>query len=198
MIWLNKYFTRQWDTAIALVVLMLLFQLLGQELLRFQFNWLELAEFWRLVTAHFVHTNWIHLALNVAGLLLCVAICKPQWSLVQWLVYHGILSVGISLLLTLRNPELNWYVGYSGLLFGLYVIGAIDLFQRDRLISLLVLVFILGKVGLEQMSDLKVTNDELIGTPVIVDAHLYGVLLAFIITVVQWIYSLRLKSKNQS
>jgi len=186
---------KQWTLAIALAGLMLLLQLVEPELLRYQQNWLEAGEIWRLISAHFVHLNWTHLALNVAGLMLCIAICKPQWTIVQWLVYHSILPVGISLLLTLRNPELDWYVGYSGVLFGIYVIGAIDLYQRDRLFSQLVLLFILGKVGLEQWSNLKVTNDELIGSPVIVDAHLYGVLLALTIAVVQWIHTLRLNHK---
>ena len=88
------------------------------------------------------------------------------------------------------HPELGWYVGFSGVLFGLYVLAAVASLSRQFFMSTILIGFIGLKIGLEQWSSVKITSSELIGVPVLVDAHLYGVLMAVLIILIQlmWKY----------
>ena len=92
-----------------------------------------------------------------------------------------VLAPGISLLFSLLNPELNWYVGYSGVLYGIFILAAFDLYSRDKVISVLLIAAIVIKITIEQSGEINLTTSDIIGSPVIVDAHLYGVLLAMTI-----------------
>ncbi len=163
---------------------MILFQVIEAPTFRYQHDWLKTREFWRLLSAHWVHVNWIHFFLNAAGLLLCVAITSPQWSVKRWLVYQFVLALGISLMFSQFNPELNWYVGYSGTLYGIFLLAAVDLYSHDKVIAVLLSVVIVIKIAIEQTSEINVTTSDIIGTPVIVDAHFYGVLLAITIALI--------------
>ncbi|MDH5356635.1 MAG: rhombosortase [Gammaproteobacteria bacterium] len=183
MILFNSKIPTDWVFVAVMVTLMMLLQLKGPELFRYQQNWMDNGEYWRILSAHWVHVNWKHFFLNVAGLLLCLSIARPGWSSTRWLLYQFYFALGISFLFTLLNPQLDWYVGYSGILYGIFLLAAIDLFRRDRLIALLLGVAIVTKIMLEQTSELNLTTSDMIGSPVIVDAHLYGVILAILIAI---------------
>ena len=176
-----------WYFVTAMLVVMALFQLIEAPGLRYQYNWQETHEWWRLVTAHWVHVNWIHFLLNAAGLVLCLSITSPQWTVLRWFVYQIVLATGISVLFSLFNPELKWYAGYSGILYGVFILAAFDLYRRDRVISILVIAAILIKITIEQSGEINLTTSDIIGSPVIVDAHLYGVLLAMALVLVIWL-----------
>lgn len=88
--------------------------------LRYERTSLQEGEFWRAVTAHFVHLNATHLAFNVVSLFL---LCELLWgSMPKWhgIALAGCSTIGVSALLFLLHPELIWYVGLSGLLHGLW------------------------------------------------------------------------------
>lgn len=174
----NKASHPGWMVGAAMILLMLLLQFIGPQSFRYQHDWLQTQQYWRLISAHWVHANWTHLTLNAAGLILCLSIASPNWTIRRWLTNQFVLALGISLLFALANPELGWYVGYSGVLYGVYLLAAIDLYPRDRLIAVLLAAAIVIKITLEQTTDINLGSSDIIGTPVIVDAHLYGVLLA--------------------
>lgn len=184
MISFNKESRQGWYFVAAMLLVMIVFQLIESPNLRYQYNWQESHEWWRLLTAHWVHVNWIHFLLNAAGILLCLSITSPRWTVMRWFVYQVILALGISVLFSLFNPTLNWYVGYSGVLYGIFILAAFDLYRRDKLISILLSAAILIKITIEQTGDINLTTSDIIGSPVIVDAHLYGVLLAMAILLV--------------
>lgn len=173
-------------------------QLLDTQIFRFHQDWIQQVEPWRVITAHWVHFNWQHLALNALGLVLCVAIARPDWSIRRWVAYNLLLAIGISALFTWLNSELVWYVGYSGVLFGLFLLAAIELYKTERVIALLLGIGVCSKVGLEQISDLKVTSSDLIGVPVIIDAHLYGLLLALVIASGNQVYTILKQSESNN
>jgi rhomboid family GlyGly-CTERM serine protease len=196
MTYFNKDTKSSWIFIAGLIVLMIFLQLFDVHVFRYQNDWLSKGDYWRLLSAHWIHVNWIHLALNAAGLLLCMAIATPRWKIRQWIVYNLILAFGISILFSLRNPNLEWYTGYSGVLFGIFLLAAVDLYPREKLIALLLGAAISIKVILEQSSDLKITSSDLIGTPVIIDAHLYGLLLGIAIALAQRAYTIGVKGRK--
>ena len=196
MIYFSRELISAWIFTLAVLVVMVISQLLDIRDLRYQPNWWAESEYWRGFTAHWVHANWQHLVMNATGLMLCTIIASPKWPVWRWVVYNMYLAIGISTLFTLRNPELDWYVGYSGILFGIYLLAADDLYRRNRTVALLLGTAIVIKVVLEQFSDIRIGSGDLIGIPVIIDAHLYGLLLGLSIALAQRAYTMCLERDN--
>ena len=156
--------------------LIILLQWVGPEELRYDPQAIRDGELWRLLTGHLVHANGRHLLLNLAGLFLCQALTGVNWSLLQWSGRILLLALMISLGLWWLNPGLRWYVGFSGVLFGLYLMAAVESLPRQMLISSLLVLLLLAKILMEQFSSVKISSSGWIGVPVLVDAHLYGFL----------------------
>lgn len=134
------------------------------------------GQWWRLWTGHWVHLGWIHVALNLAGAMLLGLLCADRWSnrLLAWRILF--LSLVVSVGLYLFMPELNTYVGLSGILHGLIVWGMIDLaIQGDR-IAALALFVIAGKLIWENIAGPSSAEEQLIGGSIVSPAHLYGAL----------------------
>ena len=134
------------------------------------------GEVWRLVTGHFVHTGFPHLALNLAGLwvvwyLVGATISLAGWTLV-WLASIAAVDAG----LWLFEPGLQWYVGLSGVLHGLIAAGVIRGLQCGRPEFWIVVAALVGKLVYEQLVGPLPGSELSTGDAVIVDAHLYGTL----------------------
>ena len=104
-----------------------------------------LGEFWRLWTAHWVHVGWIHFLLNIS------------------LVFYFYL------------PNIDAYAGLSGVLHGLYTAVALVYLQyrKERNFAFLVLGLIVAKLIWENTFG-QTGTAQLIGSPVLTEAHLYG------------------------
>ena len=181
-------FRSWWVPVFVIVLFMLVCQMVGPEWLRYDTRLVREGEWWRLLSAHWVHANWIHFGLNSAGFILCVMLTGVRWSCWQWSWRIVILSGAISAGLYLWQDQLGWYVGFSGVLFGLFVLAATASLSEQRVMSSLLLGFIALKIGLEQYSSVNITSSDLIGIPVLVDAHLYGVLSAVFLVIAQWLF----------
>jgi rhomboid family GlyGly-CTERM serine protease len=185
---------RRWLPLSGFILLMLLLQLVGPEHFRYETRAIHDLQLWRLLSGHWVHANWVHYVLNMAGFVLCLALTDIHWSSWQWGWRILLLSLGISLCFYGLQPDMGWYVGFSGVLFGLYILAASATLRIQPLLSGLLLAFIAIKIILEQWSSANITSGDLIGVPVLVDAHFYGVLLAIFIIIIQFIFN-RLKDK---
>ena len=190
--------TSDWRFVAVIIPLMVLLQAIGPEYFRFQHDWTSTGQIWRMLTAHWVHVGWLHLLLNGVGLVVCVSLTTPGWSLGRWLLNSIIISTGISIMLTLYNPEVIDYAGYSGALYGLYVLAACSLFPRDRLVAALIIAAIVGKVFMEQFNFYDFNSGDIIGARVIVDAHLYGLLMAIACALVWMAYTMNHGPNRQS
>lgn len=83
-------------------------------------------QWWRLWTAHLVHVNPLHWLSNLLALLVLRCWSGPGfWRLAlgYWLLAAPVLSW----LLLLVRPDLAWYAGASGLLWGLAVVVLLKL-----------------------------------------------------------------------
>jgi rhomboid family GlyGly-CTERM serine protease len=196
--WQRIRHSGDWRFVGIFVAIAVVLQIIGPEYFRYQSDWPQSGQLWRVISAHWVHVGWMHLLLNTLGLAICVTLTTPGWSLQRWFVQSLLLALGISLLCTLQNPEISWYAGFSGVLFGLYFLGAHELYRRDRLIAVLVASAIVIKVLLEQYTDIDVDSSALIGARVIVDAHLYGLLSAMAIALVWSTYTMNPDTRKHS
>ena len=144
------------------------------------------GEVWRFVTGHLVHLGWSHLALNLAGLALIVWIVGRTWDWLGWLVVSltsiGVIGAGFWVL----NPELEWYVGLSGLLHGLLAAGLVVGLARREAESVVLAVLVAGKLAWEQFAGPLPGSEGASGGAVIVDAHLYGAVGGMLAAFAMW------------
>jgi len=187
-----------WRFVAVTIPMMALLQSIGPGYFRYQRDWISTGEIWRMVTAHWVHVGWLHLLLNGLGLVICVSLTKPGWPIRRWFINSIIIAIGISIMLTLYNPEVRDYAGYSGVLYGLYALAAISLFPRDRLVAVLIITAIVIKVMMEQFNFYDFNTGDIIGAHVVDDAHLYGLLMAIAIALGWATYTMNHSSNRQS
>ena len=179
-----------WRFVAVVIPLMALLQAIGPEYFRYERDWITSGEIWRVVSGHWVHVGWIHWLFNGLSLMIMVSLTTPGWSIRRWVLQTLCLAVGISILFTFLNPDLVSYVGHSGVLYGLFILGALSLFAHDRLIAMLVIAAIVIKVVMEQFNFYDFNTGEIIGARVIVDAHLYGLLIAIAIALIWTRYTM--------
>ena len=138
------------------------------------------GQLYRLLTAHLVHTNIYHSLLNLGGLILVWGIAFQYVSSRDWLIALCLSAVLVSAGLVLFNPEVQWYRGLSGILHGLLVVAVLKARQLPGLIRGIILFLFVVKVLMEQTQSGFWQSEQLIGAPVIVDAHLYGLVAGFL------------------
>lgn len=158
---------------IALFAIAQLLQQSGIEL-RLLSTTLDDHAWYRLVTGHLVHTNWLHMVMNSAALLITLLLFPACWKprlLGSCLLWDALfISFGLLLLF----PQIGWYAGFSGIIHALLMTGAL-LSLREPVAKIL-LVLLVAKVGWELWSGGESVSSDLIEAPVIYEAHLLGLI----------------------
>lgn len=144
-------------------------------LLEYHREALEGLQLWRLLTAHAVHLGPAHGALNGAALVLVWwifrdTVGRAEWA---WLLMGSVAAVDAGLYFL--SPGVEWYVGASGALHGLFGGSALLMLDRGaRAYGITLLLALAGKLAWEQVSGGTMTSAALDDAPVVTDAHLYG------------------------
>jgi rhomboid family GlyGly-CTERM serine protease len=184
---INLPLNRTYTLAPIVVSVLLLGLFLLPEAWLFQLTYerAEIAQghWWRLMSGQFIHLSWGHLGLNIAGIwvmYLLYAEHAPGW---RYYAVVALLAIGSNVGMYLFAAEITHYVGFSGVLYGMFAWGAVlDIYRRVKLGWLLLIGIVV-----------KVTWEYLVG-PVAVGAasadllavavHFYGVLAGVIIGLV--------------
>lgn len=118
---------------------------------RLQYDRLALArgEWWRLVTGHLVHLSAGHLAMNIAGFAALALLYRSLAARRCWLVLALAVSLSISAQLYWFSPTVQWYVGLSGVLHGLWAAAAVWLWPLSRAESLGAGLLLFAKLAVE-------------------------------------------------
>jgi rhomboid family GlyGly-CTERM serine protease len=145
----------------------------GRALLRYDRVALAGGELWRLLSAHLVHLDLHHAALNCLGLALMWALFARDYRPRQWLVIVLASIAAIDAGLWLWDSTLRWYVGSSGALHGIMAAGTLARLRRREGEGWVLAAFLAAKLAWEQgVGALPLSGSD----PVVVDAHLFGVL----------------------
>lgn len=133
------------------------------------------GQVWRLLTGSLVHLGWVHLARDLAGLFLIWGLLHSVLDERSWLWVMLTSAFAVGLGLFVFDPGITWYVGISGVLFGLYCAGALSEL-RERLAHAGALL--LGMAGVIAWTlyagALPGETVGLSGNVVPQEAHLYG------------------------
>ncbi|MBL8266755.1 rhombosortase [Steroidobacter sp.] len=161
----------------------------GRLALRYEREAVLQGEYWRLLTGHLVHGSGQHLALNAAGLGLIAALFPDDYSWREWLLVALFSVLAIDIGLVFYQPQLDWYVGLSGVLHGALAAGAVAWWRHEspRLALLLSGIFV-GKLAWEQWHGALPLSGDL---AVVVDAHLYGALGGALAAFILWLHAHR-------
>lgn len=92
---------------------------------------IEQGEWWRLITAHWVHGDLAHASWDIAALMLFGVVFEERlrWRLPLILL---VASVGVDAWLWWGPPALDYYCGLSGILNGLLALGLLGLWREAR------------------------------------------------------------------
>lgn len=132
------------------------------------------AEPWQALTAMLPHLNVYHLGLNLSALVLIYLLFSEATASLFWILALIFSSITSSFGLYFYSPEIEWCVGLSGALHGLFVY--VVLRARAHWIWL---ILIAAKLLVEQMewldaAALSSVSVNFIQHAVIVDSHLWG------------------------
>ncbi len=169
---------------ISVSIVVLLLAAMGdsaRELFRYQSDLFSTGEYWRIITSHFVHLSLNHTLFNVAGTAIFSFLFARQLSCMGWWLVLAFLVPISSMLIYTFNPDLGWYVGFSGVLHGLLITGGILELRKadgnDMRMAIFILIVVVAKLIQEQfLGGVESTTEEIIGGKVFPDAHLYGAL----------------------
>ena len=135
---------------------------------------IALGELWRLVTGHLVHLSWGHTWLNLVALLLMTVLLDDLMRGRDWVVAFVLAAATIDAGLFFLEPNVAWYVGLSGSLHGVMIVGAIAMLRENSTMALILLLGIICKLVWEQLMGPIPFSESTSGGAVLVDAHLFG------------------------
>lgn len=157
-----------------------------QQLLEYQAVAIRSGEFWRLFSGHLLHSNLLHLLLNLLGLIVLMLLhgklegrMAVGWQLI-------LLSLSTSLALYWLAPDVEIYVGLSGILHGLLCYGATADIRQGFHSGGLILLGVAVKVGSEQWYGPDPELSAQIAAEVAIDAHLYGAISGVLLALLSW------------
>lgn len=147
------------------------------------------GEVWRLLSGSLLHTNRFHLALNSAALvglwILHGQYCRP----LKLVIIVLLLAISCGLGLLFFEEQIEWYLGFSGVLHGLLVLGAVRELSGGRLAGYALLIAIVIKLLSERyLFDFQPVSS-LIQARVVVEAHFWGAVAAMLLIVSQLLAS---------
>jgi rhomboid family GlyGly-CTERM serine protease len=138
------------------------------------------GEAWRLVTGHLVHFDVTHLGWNLLGLALVAWLFGAEYSPMRWLLILAASTLAIDAGFLLFQPQLDWYVGFSGVLHGAMAAGLLKWLVRTRdWITWLVACLFTAKLAWEHFAGPLPFTAASLDLAVVHEAHSYGALGGF-------------------
>jgi rhomboid family GlyGly-CTERM serine protease len=145
----------------------------GRDTLGYERGALSHFQWWRLFSGHLVHLNWRHALLNCAGLIVLWALFAREFVPRRWLWIVSIAALCIDLGLWFGYPAVDWYLGASGVLHGVWAAGAYGAWRRGDAMGAVLMLLLLIKLAYEQYSGQSVFIGDI---PVLTAAHWLGAL----------------------
>lgn len=147
------------------------------------------GEYWRTLTAFFVHSNVAHVAMNVAGLILITWHWRHCLTLKNYTCTLLISALTVNIGYVALAPLTTEYFGFSALLYALITSNCLLNIRQEKWAS----IAILAAVSIAVLQPAFVdgagqASHALIGVRVATESHLYGWLGGLIAGGALWFY----------
>lgn len=168
----------QWSCPALAIAVLLGFHFAGSghlEVLRYDRPAVLAGEGWRLVTGHLVHADAAHLGWNLLGVLIVGFLFARDYTGRQWLLVLAASTAAAGLGFLLLEPELEQYVGFSGVLHGCMAAGLVAWLRGPRdAVTWTVTALFAAKLAWEHLVGPLPFTSSSMSLPVIHEAHSYG------------------------
>jgi rhomboid family GlyGly-CTERM serine protease len=131
------------------------------------------GQLWRLVTGHLIHTDWQHYAMNMVGLSLCIVVFRDDLSAKHWPWSFIFISLFSSLTMLFTAVPYDRYLGFSDVLHGWILLGAMAIAHKEPRFTLLIFVLFWIKI-LEEQYQLAFFTSYGVSGNVAKESHIYG------------------------
>lgn len=168
---------RRWRLPLGLAGSLVVLQACGlRNALEYRRSAILHGQVWRLWTCSLVHLSWPHLARNLTGLFLIWGLFARRHGERTWVavLLGSALAVGVGLLAF--DPGLEWYVGVSGSLFGMFCAGALAEWEARPLYCCTLLLGMGAVIAWTLQAGALPGEAAGLGGNVVPQAHLYGAL----------------------
>lgn len=185
-------FFRQWWFSLVVMTLICASALLSRDAvysLALIHEKVASGEIWRIVTSQFVHLGFNHTVLNLVGYLIVAASFREDISPKEEMITLLTATVGVGAGIYYFNPEIGWFVGLSGSIYGVLTHFLIIGWRRSAFLSSFFGLYLLGKFAYERLiAEPDNFTANLIGGSVAIDSHLYGAITGLITGVISLIW----------
>lgn len=148
--------------------------------LRYERTAVAAGEWWRLFTGNFVHSGWVHVGLDMSGLVLLWILTGRRLYGWRWIAVTVAGSWAVGLGLWWAWPNVVWYVGISGVAHSYWAAGALLMIAAREWEGWALLVLLAGKLTWEQTSGPLPSSAAIMKEPVLTAAHLIGAIAGVI------------------
>lgn len=89
---------------------------------------------WRLISGHFAHADFEHLAWNAGALIILGSLLEISltYGIRKMILANIISAILIHGMIYTTRPDLIWYVGFSGILNSYFIIALYGIWQKTR------------------------------------------------------------------
>ena len=197
--WLRRAGREAWP-AIVIVLVCTFLQFGGAAMrhaLRYDRGKVLAGQWWRLVTANFIHSSWAHLGLDVSGFVLLWLLFGAILGVRRFWVATAVGALAVGLGVFLFSPGVFWFDGISGVLHTYWAAGALLAVYRREWGGRWLLAFLILKLTYERLFGPLPTSHWAIGGPILTIAHLYGAIAGTLLGIL-WIALDRRRDRRQA
>src|SRR5690554_6205723 len=123
--WAPKYSVPPLLVALLLLAVYLLPEAL-KLYLTFDREFIMHGQWWRLLTGQWVHWGMLHALMNIAGVWLVWLLFAEFATGWRYAVVIALIALGSNLGMLFFDARVEYYVGFSGTLYGLFAWGAVQ------------------------------------------------------------------------